>query len=132
MRCSGEGLGSKAVGWWTHFGAVGRKKLTRRTSSLMRCGRPEGNSGGGGVRGWWSIAHGAGRLYTARGSRGMVKSVGERPEQAIRGGGNGGAVGGKRWRRKKGCSTVGVGGGRPLSLPKAVDVSGVAAGKRWR
>jgi hypothetical protein len=27
MRCSGEGPGSKAVGWWTHFGAAGRKSL---------------------------------------------------------------------------------------------------------
>jgi hypothetical protein len=25
MRCSGEGPGSKAVGWWTRFGAAGRK-----------------------------------------------------------------------------------------------------------
>jgi hypothetical protein len=45
-RCSGEGPGSKAIGWWTSFGAVGRKKLTGRMSSV-RCGRPEGNDGGG-------------------------------------------------------------------------------------
>jgi hypothetical protein len=51
MRCSGEGPGSKAVGWWTSFGAAGRKKLTRRSSSV-RCGRLEGNGGGGGIRGW--------------------------------------------------------------------------------
>jgi hypothetical protein len=64
-RCSGEGSGSKAVGWWPHFGAAGRKKLTGRTSSTTRCGRPEGNGGGGDVRGWWSKARGARRLYTA-------------------------------------------------------------------
>jgi hypothetical protein len=46
MRCSGEGPGSKAVGWWTSFGVAGRKKLTRRMSSA-RCGRPEGNDSGG-------------------------------------------------------------------------------------
>jgi hypothetical protein len=27
-RCSGEGPGSKAVGWWTNFGVAGWKKLT--------------------------------------------------------------------------------------------------------
>jgi hypothetical protein len=47
MRCSGEGPGSKAVGWWTRFGAAGRKKLTGRMSSIVRCG--------------------AGRLYAASG-----------------------------------------------------------------
>jgi hypothetical protein len=46
MRCSGEGSGSKVVGWWTSFGVAGRKKLTERMS-LVRCGQPEGNSGGG-------------------------------------------------------------------------------------
>jgi hypothetical protein len=64
-RCSGEGPGSKAVGWWTSFGAAGRKKLTGRTSSAAMCGRSEGNGGGGGVRGWWSTVLAAGRLYTA-------------------------------------------------------------------
>jgi hypothetical protein len=29
------------------------------------CGRPEGNDDGGGVRGRWSMAHGAGRWNTA-------------------------------------------------------------------
>jgi hypothetical protein len=64
-RCSGEGSGSKAVGWWTHFGATGRKKLTGRMSSTVRCGRSEGNGGGGRRPGWWSVAHGAGRSYSA-------------------------------------------------------------------
>jgi hypothetical protein len=39
--------------------------LTRRMSSVVMCGRPEGNNGGGGVRGRWSTARGAGRWYTA-------------------------------------------------------------------
>jgi hypothetical protein len=43
---------------------AGRQKLTGRTSSV-RCGRPEGNGGGGSVQGWWSAAHGVGRSYTA-------------------------------------------------------------------
>jgi hypothetical protein len=46
MRCSEEGPGSKAVGWWTSFGAAGRKKLTKRMSSAVMCGRLEGNGGG--------------------------------------------------------------------------------------
>jgi hypothetical protein len=62
-RCSGEGLGSKVVEWWTSFGVAGRMKLTGRMSS-MRCGRLERNSGGGNVQGWWSAARGAGRSYT--------------------------------------------------------------------
>jgi hypothetical protein len=43
----------------------GKEELTGRMHSTVRCGRPEGNGGGGGVQGWWSTAHGAGRLYTA-------------------------------------------------------------------
>jgi hypothetical protein len=43
----------------------GRKEeLTRRTSSMARCGQPEGNGGGDGIRGWWLTARGARRLYT--------------------------------------------------------------------
>jgi hypothetical protein len=63
-RCRGEGPRSKAVGWWTSFGAAGRKKLTKRMSSAVMCIRPEGNGSGGGIRGWWSTVLGAGRLYT--------------------------------------------------------------------
>jgi hypothetical protein len=37
--------------------------LTGRMSSTAMCGRPEGNSGGGGVRGRWSTARGVGRWY---------------------------------------------------------------------
>jgi hypothetical protein len=43
MRCSGEGPGSKAVGWRTSFGAAGRKKLTEE-----RC--PWGRDSIGGER----------------------------------------------------------------------------------
>jgi hypothetical protein len=47
------------------FWGGGKEEFTERTCSTMRCGRPEGNDGGGGVRGWWSTARCAGRLYTA-------------------------------------------------------------------
>jgi hypothetical protein len=30
MRCSGEGPGSKAVGWWTSFGVVGEEEAHRK------------------------------------------------------------------------------------------------------
>jgi hypothetical protein len=43
-----------------------------------------------------------------RSAWGVVEPIGERLERAIRGGGNGGALGGERQRRKKGCSTMGV------------------------
>jgi hypothetical protein len=46
-------------------GGGGKEELTGRMSSTARCGRPEGNGGEGGVQGWWSMAQGAGRLYTA-------------------------------------------------------------------
>jgi hypothetical protein len=54
MRCSGEGPGSKAVGWWTSFGAVGRKKLTREACLQWR-GSAVGKrrwQAGVGVTGW--------------------------------------------------------------------------------
>jgi hypothetical protein len=47
------------------FWGGGKEDLTGRMSSMGRCGRPEGNGNGGGVRGWWLTARGAGRLYTA-------------------------------------------------------------------
>jgi hypothetical protein len=46
------------------FWGGGKEELTGRMRCTVRCGRPEGNGGGCGVRGWWSIARGAGRLYT--------------------------------------------------------------------
>jgi hypothetical protein len=58
-------LGSSA----TRHTRLGVEKgvLARRTSSVATCGRPEGNSGGGGVRGRWSMARGEQRWYmTAR------------------------------------------------------------------
>jgi hypothetical protein len=68
-------------------------------------------SGGGGrqLRVW-------GGCSRRRGARGVVESVGEMLERAV----DGGTVGGEKWRRKKGYSTVGVapftaarGSGRP-------------------
>jgi hypothetical protein len=49
----------------THLGSQDRVVLTRRTSSTVMCGWPEGNGGGGRRPGWWSAAHGAGRSYSA-------------------------------------------------------------------
>jgi hypothetical protein len=94
------------------FWGGGKEDLTGRMSSTGRCGRPEGNGNGGGVRGWWLTARVRGGCTQRRGARGMVKMVGERLEWAVHGGGNNSAVGGEKRRRKKGCSTVG--GGCPL------------------
>jgi hypothetical protein len=93
------------------FWGSGKGELTGRMSSMVRCGRPEGNNGGGGARGWWSTARGVGRLYTAARCSGHGRN-GRREAGAgclrwLSGGGNNGAVGGKKRRRKKGCSTVG-------------------------
>jgi hypothetical protein len=98
------------------FWGGGKEELTERTSSTARCGRPERNGGGGDVRGWWLMARGAGRLYTAarcsgHGQNGR-REAGAGCPQWLGGGRNGGAVGGEKRRRKKGCSTVG--GGCPL------------------
>jgi hypothetical protein len=62
-RCSGRvrGQGGRVVDL---FWGGGKEELTGRTCSTVRCGRPEGNGGGGGVRGWCSTARSAGRLYT--------------------------------------------------------------------
>jgi hypothetical protein len=53
-RCSGEGPGRKAVGWWTSFGAAGRKKLTREACPQWRVstvGKRRRHAGVG-VTGW--------------------------------------------------------------------------------
>jgi hypothetical protein len=112
-RCSGEGPGSKAVGWWTNFWAAGRKKLT---GSTVMCSRPEGNGGGGGVRGWWSTfldREGCTWRHGARGGNGEFGGGRDGAMQWLDGGG------GNQWHRggdgqikKKGGSTVG--GGRPV------------------
>jgi hypothetical protein len=60
MRCSGEGPGSKAVGWWTSFGAVGRKKLTREACLQ-----------------WRGSAVGKRRRQVGVGVTGWVRAVGE-------------------------------------------------------
>jgi hypothetical protein len=57
-RCSGEGPGSKAVGWWTSFGVAGRKKLTGEACPQWR-GSVVGNrrrQAGVGVTGWVKAA----------------------------------------------------------------------------
>jgi hypothetical protein len=46
-------------------GGQNREVLTGRMSSVAMCSQPEGNGGGGDVRGWWLTTLGAGRLYTA-------------------------------------------------------------------
>jgi hypothetical protein len=54
MRCSGEGPGSKAVGWWTSFGVAGRKKITGEACPQWR-GPTVGKrrrQAGVGVTGW--------------------------------------------------------------------------------
>jgi hypothetical protein len=78
-------------------------------SSTARCGRPEGNCGGGAVRGWWSTSRGAGRLYLAarcsgHGQNGWREAGAGCPRQL-----SGSAVWGEKQRRKKRCSTVGGG-----------------------
>jgi hypothetical protein len=113
MRCSGEDPGSKAVGWWTRFGGSGKVELTGRTCSTARCGWLEGNGSGCVVRGWWSIACSAGRLYTAARCSGHGR-IGRREAGAgcprwLNGGGNGGAVGAKGRGGRKGAPRWGVG-----------------------
>jgi hypothetical protein len=53
-RCSEEGSGSKAVGWWTSFGAAGRKKLTREACPQWRgsAAGKRGQQARVGVIGW--------------------------------------------------------------------------------
>jgi hypothetical protein len=60
MRCSGEGPRSKVVGWWTSFGAAGRKKLTRKAC-------PQ----------WRGLAMGKRRRQAIVGVTGWVRAVGE-------------------------------------------------------
>jgi hypothetical protein len=67
--------GARAEGWWTHFGVAGRKKLTKRTSSMARCGRPEGNGGGGGIWGGGRQLAVRGGCTRRRGAWGVVESV---------------------------------------------------------
>jgi hypothetical protein len=112
MRCSKEGSGSKAVGWWTSFGATGRKSsLEERTlwrGVVSQRGMVVGAASGGGGR-QLTMRGGCTRWH---GAQGVVESIGGRPERAVCDGSV--AVGmvaqwGGRRRRKKGCSTVGVG-----------------------
>jgi hypothetical protein len=112
-RCSGEGPGSKVVGWWTHFGAARRKsspeERAQRRGVVDRRGTVVGAASGcGGQR--LGVRGGCTRCC---GAQGMVETVGERPEQAVHGGsatvGMAAQWGGKKRWRKKGCSTVGVG-----------------------
>jgi hypothetical protein len=68
------------------FWGGGKEELTGRTSSTARCGRPEGNNGGGGVRGGGRRLRVRGGCTWRRGARGVVETVGERPKQAVHGG----------------------------------------------
>jgi hypothetical protein len=56
------------------FWGGGKEELTGRMRSTSRCGQPEGNSGEGGVRGWRSMARGAGRLYTVARCSGLGRN----------------------------------------------------------
>jgi hypothetical protein len=117
----------------------GRKeKLTERTSSTVRCGRPEVVVDSSGVRGGCT---------RRRSARGVVESVGERPEWAVHGGSvaagtaaqwgaksGGGRKGAPRWgwapfiaargggRRRWGNSGWENGGGEAVGKGKAVAV----------
>jgi hypothetical protein len=86
MRCSGEGLGSKAVRWWTHFGTAGSQKLTEE-QALWRgvVGRREWRWGGGVRGGGRQLAVHGGRTRQ-RGARGVVEAVREGPKPAVHGG----------------------------------------------
>jgi hypothetical protein len=103
MRCSGEGSGSKAVGWWTRFGAPGRKSSPEehalRQDVVGRMGRAVGATSGVVVDS--SRCSGRGRIGRREAGVGYLQRLGD--------GRNGGTVGGESWRRKKGISTVGVG-----------------------
>jgi hypothetical protein len=63
-----------------------KDELTRRTSSMARCGRPEGNSGGAASGGGGRRLRVQGGCTRRRGAQGLVKMVRERPEQAVRSG----------------------------------------------
>jgi hypothetical protein len=86
MRCSGEGPGSKVVGWWTSFGAAGRKKLTGKACPQWRgsaVGKRRRQAGSRGHRLGQSSWGGNTRRRSARG---VVDSVEERLERAVHGG----------------------------------------------
>jgi hypothetical protein len=95
------------------FWGGGKEEAHRKNELYGEVWSAGRNGGGGGIRGWWSTARGAGRLYTVAWCSGRGR-IGWREARVgclwwLSGGGNGGAVGGERRRRKKGCSTVGVG-----------------------
>jgi hypothetical protein len=91
-----------------------KEELTGRMSSKARCGRREGNGGGGGIRGWWSTARGVGRLYTVaqcsgRGQNGR-REAGAGCPRRLNGGGTGSAARGvKSGGGRKGAPRWGVG-----------------------
>jgi hypothetical protein len=69
LRLAGGGGGKGAalgrLGNTAHpSGGSKRGVLTRRMSTAVMGGRPEGNGGRGGNRGGWSTTHGAERWYT--------------------------------------------------------------------
>jgi hypothetical protein len=68
------------------FWGGGKEELTERMSSTARCRQPEGNGGGaasGGGGRWLGVQGGCTRW---RGAQGVVETVGERLERAVRGG----------------------------------------------
>jgi hypothetical protein len=85
-RCSGEGPGSKVVGWWTHFRAAGRKSSPEEhvlwRGVVGRRGTAVGAASGGGGR-QLTVRGGCTQW---RGARGVVELVGERLEWAVHGG----------------------------------------------
>jgi hypothetical protein len=95
------------------FWGGGKEDLTGRMSLTMRCGWSEGNGSGGGVRRWWSMARGAGRLYTAvrcsgRGQNGQREARAGCPRR-LSGSGNGSVMGGESGGGRKGAPWWGVG-----------------------
>jgi hypothetical protein len=108
------GSGEQGVGWWTSFGAVGRKKLTGRMRSV-RCGRPEGNDGGGQRPGVVVGSSRGGRSYTAARcsgcGRGSQRGAGVSCPRWLSDGEQGGAGAVKVAEEEK---VTPRGGGRPL------------------
>jgi hypothetical protein len=64
----------------------GKSEAHRRTSSMARCGRPEGTAVGGGVRGGGRQLAVHGGRTRQRGARGVVEAVREGPKPAVHGG----------------------------------------------
>jgi hypothetical protein len=68
------------------FWGGGKEELTERMSSTARCRQPEGNGGGAASGGGGRRLGVQGGCTRWRGAQGVVETVGERLERAVRGG----------------------------------------------